>query len=269
MKMFNWFALGLVLVIAVLGLIFVGLGVFDVKEAFDLHWPLTLINAACVAAIIVPVACIAAWSFAITGSSPVLWLGGGVLAFAAGSLLRGWLAGQELNTAITVLDITTLIASVLHLIGASLGLSRLHLPEPESRRKPGIMFFYYLGILAIITLVTLLAHRGMIPPFSVSGTSSTLLRDIIRGTAATLFLASFCIYLKIYFKSRTIFFYWYSLGLMLFALGTVFISLSPVDSQIAWLGRISQYAGSIYFLVTVLGLHRLATARKMRVNQSG
>lgn len=268
-KMAKRFGLGTVLVIAVLGIILVGLDVFDIKEDFRIHLPTSILNTVFISVVAVSVAFIAARSYTVTGSRQMLWLGCGALASGVGSLLRGWLVGKELNVLITIYDSTALIASVPHFIGASLSIAKLRLPESEFRRKPRIVLLFYLGTLGSIALVTMLAFRGTIPPFYVPGESPTLLRDIVRGFATVFFLASSAICLRLYSKSRTDFLYWYSLGLMLFAFGVVFISQGPVDSRIAWLGRASQYAGSIYFLVAVLRDHRQASGRQVRASPRG
>ena len=267
--MFRRFALGLVVVIAVLGIIFAGLDIFDIEEDFRLHLSIPIFNTAFIFAVAVPVVYIAAKHFTITGSPQTLWLGCGAIAFGVGSLLKGWLIGISLGVLITVDESAALIASVLHLIGASLGMAKMRLPNSEFRRKPRVVLFYYLGALASIALVTLLALRGILPASFALGESAAPLRDIIRGIAAIFFLASSAIYLRMYSKSRIDFLYWYSLGLMLFAFGTILISLGAVYSRIAWLGRASQYAGGIYFLVSVLGAYGLASAKKVGVSPTG
>jgi hypothetical protein len=249
------FGLAIVLVTAILGIILIGLDIFDIEEDFRIHLPTSILNTAFISGFAVPVVYIAARNSVIMGSRQMLWLGCGALAFGVGTLLRGWLGGKGLNVPITIYDSTVLIASVLHLTGASLSIAKLRIPQSEFRRKPRIILSYYLFTLASMALVTLLAFRGVIPPFYVPEESSTLLRDTVRGTAAVFFLASSSIYLRLYFKSRTDSLYWYSLGLMLFAFGLIFMSQGAVDSRIAWLGRASQYIGSIYFLVAVLGAY--------------
>jgi hypothetical protein len=156
-----------------------------------------------------------------------------------------------------VSDSSSLIASALYLIGASLGMSRLRLAKLRLRQKQRIVLLCYFGALVSIALVTLLALRGVIPSFIVPGESTSVLRDVVRGTAAILLFGSSFIYLAMYFKSRTDFYYWYSLGLMLFAFGVVFISQGAIESRIAWLGRTSQYIGGLYLLVSVLGAYRI------------
>jgi hypothetical protein len=257
--MFKRFALGIFLVIAALGVIFVGLDILDVAEDFRIYLPTPILDTAFISAVAVPVTYIAARSFVVTGSRQMLWLGCGALAFGIGVLLREWLVVEELNVPITLFNSAALIASVTHLIGASLSIAKLGTPKSESRRK--IVLFYYLGILASISLVTLLTFRGLIPPFYVPEGSSTQLKDIVRGMTTFFFLASSFIYIVMYYKLWNVFLYWYSLGLMLFAFGLISIFLGENYSRIIWLGRASQYVGSVYFLVAVLGAYRQASAR--------
>jgi hypothetical protein len=262
--MFKRIALGLVLVTLALGIVFIALNILDIDEDFRLRLPIAVLNTVLISAVAVLIAYIAAISFTIDGSPELLGLGCAALAFGVGSLLRGWLVGIGLNVPITINDSAALIASVMHLIGASLGMAKLRLTKSKLRQKQSIIVWSYFGILASLALVTLLALRGIIPPFSVSGESTPLLRDVVRGTAAILFLASSFIYLRIYSRSRTDFYYWYSLGLMLFAFGVVFMSQGAIESRIGWLGRASQYVGGLYFLVSALGAYRLVSARRLK-----
>ena len=250
------FALGLVLVTVALGIVFIGLNILDIDEGFRLHWPIAILNTVLISALAALIAYIAAIGFSAGGSPELLGLGCATLAFGAGSLIRGWLEGIGLNVAITVSDSSSLIASVLYLIGAGLGVARLCPAKLKLRQKQMIVILCYFGALASIGLVTILALRGVIPLFSVPGESTSVIRGVVRGTATILLFASSFIYLTIYFKSRTDFSYWYSLGLMLFALGVVFMSQGAIESRIAWLGRTSQYVGGLYLLVSVLGAYR-------------
>ena len=250
------FALGLVLVTVALGIVFIGLNILDIDEDFRLHLPIAILNTVLISAVAALVAYIAAINFSADGSPELLGLGCATLAFGAGSLIRGWLEGIGLSVVITVSDISSLIASVLYLIGASLGMSRLRITKLKLGQKQRLVLLCYFGALASIGLVTILALRGVIPLFSGPGESISVLRDVVRGTAVILLFASTFIYLRIYLKSRTDFYYWYSLGLMLFAFGVVFISQGAIESRIAWLGRTSQYIGGLYLLVSVLGAYR-------------
>ena len=258
--MLKWLALGIVIVLVFFGLLFFSLDVFDIDEDFRLHLPSDIINTVLIFAVAVSVVGIAARTYAVTGSPPLLWLSCGALAFGVCGLLRGWFAGQGLNVVIVSYDGAALLASVLHLIGASLCMAKPHRTELVLSRKWWVILAGYLGVLVGIALVAWLAHQSVIPPFHVPGEGPTLLRAVIRWIAIFLFLAASTICFGVYFKLRTDFHYWYSLGLVLFTFGLIFMSLGSIDSRVAWVGLASQYAGGIYLLVAVLGAYKLAGA---------
>lgn len=260
-QMFKRFALGLAIAIIILGIIFIGLDILDIAEDYRLYLPIAILNTVFICAVAILVAYIAAKNFIISGSLEVLGIGCALLAFGGGSLLYGWLGDAGLNTRITANYSGVLIASAMHLFGAGLGMAKRHLIKSEPKLKQRIIFLSYLGILVIIAFVTWLAFRGVLPSFIIPLIDTIEVRDVIQGVAAILCFASALIYLRIYFSSRSDFHYWYSLGLILFAFGVIFISLGAVESRIAWLGRASQYAAGSYFLVSVLGSYRRAGVR--------
>ena len=273
--MLKRFAFGLTLAIVSLGIIFIGLDVLDIAEGYRLYLSIPILNTVFICAIAILVAYFAAKSFTVSGSLEILGFGCAVVAFGFSSLLYSlfyWrLADAGLNVRITANDSGILISSVMHLFGASLGMAKRRLTKSESKLRQRIIFLSYLGILAIIASVTWLAFRDVITLFLIPLKDTPLtgtieVRDMIRGVAAILCIASALIYLRIYFKSRSDFYYWYSLGLILFAFGVIFISQGALESPIAWLGRASQYASSIYVLVAVLRDHRQASDREMRVS---
>jgi hypothetical protein len=253
-------AFGPVLVIAVLGAVFVGLDMLDIVEVYELPLPVPILNTAFISGIAVPIVYITTRNWTATGWPQALWLGSGVLAFGVGSLLYGWLPDSELNARITVHEGAALIASALHLTGVVLATAAPRPPNPRLWRRPWIVPLLYLGILAGIALLTLLALRGMTPPFQALE-GGFLLRTAVRTATTAFFLASSVISLRTYFKLQAAFHLWYSAGLMLFALGSLLLSLSAVEGLIAWLGRGAQYAGGVYFMVAALRLARIRAPR--------
>jgi hypothetical protein len=233
----------------------------DIAEGYRLYLPIAILNTVFICVVAVIVAYIAAKNFTISGSLEILGLGCALLAFGVGSLLYGWLVDAGLKTRITANCSGVFMASVMHLFGASLGMAKQRLINLEPKLKQSIVFLSYLGILVIVAFITWLAFRGVLPSFIITLIDNIEVRDVIQGVAAILCFASALIYLRIYLKSRSDFYYWYSLGLILFAFGVIFISLGAVESRIAWLGRASQYAAGIYFLVSALGAYRQAGVR--------
>jgi len=265
--MLKRFALGLVLIIIAIGIIFIALNILDIDEDYRLLLPIPVLNTVFIFAIAALVAYIAARSYTITGSMVILLLGGAALAFGAGSLFKSW-ASLGLDVTMTVDESAALIASILHLVAATVGTSQQRISNLEFRGKSGIILGYYLGVIACIALVILLVIQGVIPSFHMPGEGSSVLRVVVRRITAILFVAAAVINLITYYKSRTDFYYWYSLGLSLFGFGVFFISQGAVESRVAWLGRTAHYVGGIYFLVAVLGAYRLASTKKVEVSPS-
>jgi hypothetical protein len=259
--MFNRFSLGLLILIVALGIVFIGLDVLDIGEDFRLYLSIPILNTVFICVIAVLVAYFAAKAFAVSGSLETWGLGCAVVAFGLSSLLYSlffwWVVDTGLNLRIIVNDSGILIASIMHLLGASLGIVKQRLTVSDLRLKQRIVFLSYLGILVVIALVAWLAFRDVITSFLMPLTGTIEVRDAIRGVAAILCVASAIIYLRIYLKSRSNFHYWYSLGLILFAFGVVFMSQGALESRIGWLGRVSQYIGGFYFLLSILSAYRL------------
>jgi hypothetical protein len=243
------FAFPIVVTIAALGLVFLSLDILDIAEDFRIRFPVNILNAIFVTAIAIVVAYLAARHSAFSRSISILCLGCGALAFGAGSLIKGMLFMSSLNVPLTIFEIIVLLASVLHLTGAILNLKQTAALKIASSRKFGVIIGFYLGTLAIIALISVLADKNIFPPFYTTGTSTTLIRDVVRGTTIILFFFASAAYLRRYFKHRASYLYWYSLGLLLFCLGLFFLSQGAIQSRLYWLGNISLYIGGAYLLV--------------------
>lgn len=248
--MLKQFAFIIAVIITGLGIFFIGLNILDIDEDFRLYLPVAVLNTVFIAAVAMLVAYLAARRFTATGSPEMLGLGGAVLAFGVGILIYGWFTRAVLEVRFAVYDGTFLMAAVMHFCGVILMKSKLSMSGLKLRQKQAIVLLSYLVICVIIAVVTWLLYLVV--------TSFTVPRDLFHVTAAVLFIAAAVIYFKYYRKSHFDFYYWYSLGLILFTLGILFMSQGPLESRVAWLGRAGQYIGGIYFLVAVLGAHKRA-----------
>jgi phosphoglycerol transferase MdoB-like AlkP superfamily enzyme len=114
----------------------------------------------------------------------------------------------------------------------------------------------YIGIILIITVLTWLAYEDIITVLTHSFSVHFSARDIVQVIAAIFCVSTALIYLKKYRELRNDIYYWYSLGLILFAAGVIFISRGPLEGRIAWLGRAAEYAGSLYFLIAASGIYK-------------
>jgi hypothetical protein len=255
-------ALGLVVIIIALGILFITLNILDIDEDYRLHLPIPPLDTVFIFGIAVLVAYIAARSYKITGSPVILGLAGAALVFSAGRLFKGWMTGLGLDIIITVDESAALIASIFHLITAILGMSQQRISNMEFRQKSRIILGYYLGVVVCIALIILLVMQGIIPLFHVPVEGSNFLRVVARWITAFFFLVAAVITFLAYYKTHTDFYYWYSLGLVLFGFGVFFMSLGAVESRVVWLGRFAQYVGGVYFLISVLGSYRADKLRK-------
>jgi hypothetical protein len=253
--MFKRLALGLVIAVISLGVIFIVLNILDIAEDYRLDLPIAILNTVLFCPVAILVAYFAAKVFMFNGSPEMLGLSCAVFALGFGILLYGWLTGASLNSRIVAHDSGVLLASVMLSIGAVLRIAGRNLTKSGSRIKLIILLISCLGIIVIIGMVTWLAFRGLIS-FLTPVAGDIGFREIIRGIAVILYVALAIIYIRIYIKSRSNVYYWYSLGLILFASGVVFISQGALESRIAWLGRVSEYAGCICFLFSVLDAYR-------------
>ncbi len=249
-------AIGILTIIIITGLIFVGLDVLDIAEDFRLDWPISAINTVFISVLALPVVYYAARYYRRSGSPLAFGLGGAVLAFGFSILLYGWLSNTDLNTRITAYDSGVFIAALIHAIGAGyVFLNRESISSSQTSRKLTLIIYYPL-ILVVISLVTWLAHKDIITYITTSLGTHLATRDIVQGVVFIICIATASIYLRHYIKARVDSAFWYSLGLVLFAAGVIFISRGPLESRIAWLGRASQYAGSLYMLMAAFSIYR-------------
>jgi len=255
--MFKKIGFIIAVIITGLGIFFLGLDILDIAEDYRLYLPIATINTVFIAAVAMVVTYFAARVFTVTGSPEIFGLGGAVLAFGIGILIYGWFTRAVLNVRITVYDSTFFMAAVMHFCGVVLLKSKPSLSRLKLRQKQAIVLLSYLVIFVIIAVVTWLLYQGVLP-------SRTISRNLIHGVGAILYFASAVIYFKDYLKSGPVFYYWYSLGLVLFAFGILFASQGPLEGRLVWMGRVSQYAGGIYFLVAVLGAHQRARTLEVK-----
>jgi hypothetical protein len=243
--MFKRFAFITAIIIIGLGILLIGLNVLDIDENYRLYLPIALLDTVFIAATAILVAYAAARRFITAGSFKILGLGGAVSAFGLGILVYGWFTSAALEVRATVYDTTFFMAALMHFCCVTLLKEKPSFSKLKLRQKQAIVLLFYSAIFAIIIAVTLLLYRGILPSLIIP-------RDLIQGVSAILCIVAAVICFRHYLKSQNAFYYWYSLGLMLFTFGVLFISQGALESRVAWLGRFSQYIGSVYFLIAVL-----------------
>ncbi len=226
----------------------------------------SVLNIIFVVLISLVVAYVAARSFAATGQSHLVWLGGGALVFGFSSLLAA-IVQSNINASTTVHNVGALLAAVLYVVSALTGLRGSSL-FPQRRAQTSLLIGIYAAGALLMLLVMWLSLSGMTPTFFIPGTGGTLLRQIVVYSATALFGISGILLMFHYFRNRATFIYWYSLGLILIALGLLTVSFVKIPGDIfAWLGRGGQYIGGIYLVVAAVSVVREAHTKRVPVEQ--
>ena len=188
-----------------------------------------------------------------SGSVSLITMGSGVFSLAVGSLIAGFLLPSKgPNAVITIHNISAGLSGSLHLVGAMLVFVGV-MPVKDAHKRKSRLIIVFLSIFAFLVILTFGVFENFLPTFFVQGQGPTLIRQIILGIATFSFLVSGFLFMLLYKNSRSLFLYWYAAALFLISigLGCVFIQKS-FGGPIGWLGRIAQYTGGLYLVISIL-----------------
>jgi PAS domain S-box-containing protein len=219
---------------------------------FEPPWLLPLLNLGFVTVIPGYVALIAAAGYRRHGAPVFLALGTGMVAIALGSgiLPAILLMSHGPNAAVTVHNVSALLAGMCHLAGVFAS----PVPVIGGRRRGQHLLLAYGAMTVAIGVLTLGAAAGVTPQFFVPGQGGTSLREMVLGAAIVCFAFAGLSWFKVWQSNRTIeFLAWYAIGLELFALGLVAVLTGGVPGTLAtWIGRLAQFTAGVYFLAAVM-----------------
>ncbi|MDQ5986581.1 MAG: Adaptive-response sensory-kinase SasA [Syntrophus sp. SKADARSKE-3] len=206
-------------------------------------------------------------SYLLNGSPTILFLGCGTLSLGTGSLLAGWLVGPSgTNVLVTVHNTTALIAAMFSMAGTVANVLEWP-PEDDPKQRRRLLLIYYISIVIFSAATALAAVLNITPPFFEQGVGPTHLRQAVLISALWLFVISSAAMMIRFAEKGMQFLYWYSLALMLLALGMGGIFLQPaVGSPIGWAARIAQYLAGIYFLAAIIAALRDAKTQGVTFN---
>ncbi len=249
--------IGLLLVFASM-LAIVALYALDITFLYEPKYLLGVTNTIFTAIIPLVVAFFAARTYLRTGSSSVLLMGCGMLGFGLCAASAGWLIELQggANFNVTIYNTGALLGSLCHFAGAIINSSR-----KSYRREPGwqklTVVPAYSAILMFAVLFSFAAVQHVVPPFFIQGSGPTAVRQIVLGLAIFLYATSCLLFMNNYLRIKSDFFYWYSLCLAMLALGLfAFYIQRIVGSPIGWVGRTSNYLGTIFSLIAILAAVR-------------
>ncbi len=260
--------IGLLLVLASL-LAIVVLYALDISFLYEPKHLLGITNTLFTAIIPLIVAFSAARAFRRTGSFSVLLMGCGMLGFGLCAGSAGWLremhGGANIN--VTLYNTGALLGSLCHFTGAVINYSRKsHAWELEKQRLAVIPA--YAAIIVFSVLLSFATVQRVVPPFFIQESGPTALRQIVLGLSIFLYGLSSLFFLNNYLRNKSDFLYWYSLCLAMLALGLfAFYIQKIVGSPIGWVGRTSNYVGTVFALTAILAAVKSGKSRGLPLEE--
>ena len=240
------------------------LAALNVTTIYDLPFLLLLLNTGFIGIISIIIALIAGRVYTRSGSTSIFMMGSGLLVFGLGSIVTGWVlpTGGGPNAAVTVYNSCAYISSILILAGTVISMQGPGLWK--GRGDIRIIAAAYTGILVFVTLFSLAAVQGQIPPFFVQGVGPTALRQVILENTVVFFGIASVLGMYTYRRGRSDFFFWYSVSLALISIGLLAVLIpSSVGSLVGWGGRSVQYLGFVLALYAVLLARRESKEKRL------
>ena len=185
-----------------------------------------------------------------TGSLTLLFVS---LAFLVGVPFSLATAGatSSPNETVTLGALGLLVSSIFQFLGAAQGSFRSVRVGATNRRLKLMLAFT--GALLLSLLIIALSFLRVLPLFFVQDVGVTLIDEVVYGLIILFFLVGSLLYLRLYLNSKSGILYWYSLALLLYAIGSFGLTQQLVFGDIVvWTGRISTYIGLLYFLFAFL-----------------
>ena len=192
-------------------------------------------------------------SFLTSGSPGLLLLECGVVLWSLAGTVGDVVDRGDANINVTIFNTGILLAGLCHLAGAILSLR----PQQSLRAKPlwlGASCALVLGALLLVAWAAV-AHR--LPVFFIPGQGGTTVRYYVLISATAMFVLSAVLLCAGQRAVRHPFTSWYSLALLLLAVGLfgIMIQLS-LWSVVNWLGRTAQWLSGFYLLLAAIAALR-------------
>ncbi len=208
-----------------------------------------LLNLIFVTALNLIVAGISGKSFLKYGSLNVLLLSCALIISGLVSLIGSLTGAVSINSGITIRDIGLLTSAGLQTISAIVTLTATSSSQ-TMQRKIALIAAYIVTVIFIIFL-TVMALFNLLPTFFMSD-GATIISQLFSSTTTFFFALSAGLFLWQYFQSKSETLYWYSLALILFAIGEFgSIFQYQVGDIYTALASTAFYIGGIYFLIAL------------------
>ena len=191
---------------------------------------------------------------ALFGCGALFWSVSGLSPLAASLAPGPWL---NVNTFVTIHNVTVWAASLCYLGGAAL-LQQRHHALPRTGRA---LAAAYALALAVAAFIVFMALKGWTPVFFVEGKGGSEERQFVLGSAIVTILLTVSLLRGGPHRIRTAFLDWFVLALLLLVMGFAGLMLqSNLDGVLNWVSRAAQFLGSAYMLAAAYAAFRDANA---------
>jgi PAS domain S-box-containing protein len=234
-----------------------GLWVADPRTVYESRAAMVLLNLFFTWLASLCICILTARGFLGSGKPGLLMFGCGALLWGVTSLAAAMVVDDvNVNPTITVHNLGALGAALCHLVGLLWG-GRL--------ARPGRWLVAgYAGALLTAAVIFWAALTGATPPFFVQGQGGTPIREVVLLLAIASFAWVAWRMIHKFRRQTGAFYYWYGLGLALFATGLTGVALLSVQGGIlGWVNRLTQYLGSAYLFIAAWMAAREAGAWKV------
>lgn len=232
---------------------------FDLSDSFEPQPLLPVLNTLFLGLLPFSAAFFAARTYLKTNIRGTLLMSCGLMIFGLGSIFAGWLSylPDGDNTTVTIHNACASIGAALQLASA-MWVDKKERPQLGRKIRLAISIT---GTAAFTGLIAAGAVFNIIPAF-MQDDRATMLRQIVLWSAIVFFFTSSILYLKQYIKQKIDSLFWYAAALALITVGLFAVSVQtkPGDA-ICWIGRMDQYAGGLFALLSVLCLRKEARER--------
>lgn len=195
------------------------------------------------------VAGISGQSFLKQGSLNLLLLSCALIISGLVSVIGSVTGAVSANFGITIQDIGLLASAGLQTMSATVTLTATS--SSQSTQRKAALIASYTATIVFVIFLTFMALLDLLPTFFISE-GSTVISQLFSATNTFFFALSASLFLWQYVQSKTETLYWYSLALMLFAVGEFCVVFQmQIGDLYSSIGRASMYIGGLYFLVAL------------------
>ena len=258
-----WLPIPLLLVLSI------ALWAADLSTVYESAYLLMGLNFIFMTVAPVGVASLLARSFLVSARPGILilWCGtffwcaaGMVVSISLATLSEVSAAHLDPNPLVTVHNTCVWIASLLSLAGVACSLrwSEATLRTPR-RWLAGVS----IAVLGVVGSIVWSALAGALPPFLTLPGGATPIWQMVLGSAIGMLVLTAVMMRQGHSHRLPGFIAWYSLALLLMAVGLFAVVLVPAPGTVlSWLGRASQYLGGIYLVMAALAFMRESGRRR-------